>query len=91
MSNPQYSDEEVGRRGREIYEQTIRAQVETNDNIGKIVVIDAETGDFEIDTVGFKASRRLRVRHPKAVLLGLRIGYEAVDSFGGGDWGRTKR
>ena len=84
MSQPRLSNAEIARRGEEWYEQRIRAQVETEANIGKIVVIDVETGDYEVDDVGFKASNRVRARHPNAALLGLRIGYDAVEGFGGG-------
>ncbi len=84
MSHPRLSEAEIARRGEELYEQRIRAEVETEANIGKIVVIDVETGDYEIDDVGFMASRRVRAKHPDAALLGLRIGYDVVEDFGGG-------
>jgi hypothetical protein len=38
-----YSKEEFARRGNEIYESQVRSQVE-EDNHGKIVAIDIETG-----------------------------------------------
>jgi hypothetical protein len=83
MSHPRFSNEEIARRGQELYDQAIAAKVETEENIGKIIVIDIETGDYEIDEVGLKASERLRARHPDAVLLGLRIGCDSVEGFGG--------
>lgn len=49
MLHPFYTGEEIVRRGEEFYEQTIRHQVETEENIGKIVSIDIETGDYAID------------------------------------------
>lgn len=39
--------EEIGRRGQETYENTLRALLETGDNIGKIVSIDIESGDYD--------------------------------------------
>ena len=84
MSYPQISKEEIARRGEELYEEQIRPDVETEANMGKVIVIDVKSGDYEIDDVGLRASRRLRERHPDAVLLGLRIGYDAVEGFGGG-------
>jgi hypothetical protein len=84
MVHPRLSNDEIARRGQELYEQGIRAKVETEANIGKIIVIEVETGDYEIDDVGLKASKRLRARHPDAALLSLRIGYDAVEAFGGG-------
>jgi hypothetical protein len=84
MSDSHLSKEEIARRGEELYEQRIRPKVETEANVGKIIVIDVKSGDYEIDDVGLRASRRIRTRHPNAVLLGLRIGYDAVEGFGSG-------
>ena len=84
MPHPRFSPEETDRRGMELYEQQIRSQVETEENIGKIIVIDIETGEYEIDTDGLAASHRALSRHPGAALLGLRIGYDAVEGFGFG-------
>ena len=39
MVHPALKDEEIGRRGRQLYEKLVRAQVETEGNIGKIVCI----------------------------------------------------
>ena len=49
MNLPQlrYSKEEFNRRGNEIYKSKVRAQVK-QENRGKIVAIDIETGEFEI-------------------------------------------
>lgn len=83
MPHARISNEEIDRRGQELYERQIRDQVETPDNIGKQIVIDIETGDYEIDDDGLKASRRLLAKHPGAALYGLRIGYNAVYTIGG--------
>lgn len=83
MPHPRIRNEEIDRRGQELYDQQIRAQVETPENIGKQIVIDIETGDYEIDEDGLKASRRLMAKHPGAALYGLRIGYNAVYTLGG--------
>src|SRR6266536_3326875 len=83
MGNGRYSSEEVGRRGQEIYEEKLRARVETEENIGRIISIDIETGDFEIDDDLLKAGDRLLARHPGAPLYGVRIGYDAVYAVGG--------
>ena len=60
-------EDEIDRRGEELYEKTIRAKVETPENIGREIVIDVETGDYEIDADGLAASRRLLARHPEAL------------------------
>ena len=84
VTHRQLSDEEVGRRGQELYEKHIRQQVETAENIGKLVTIDIETGDYEVgDDKSLAAPRNLLAKHPQAELLTLRIGYNAVYGLGG--------
>lgn len=94
MGHSRIASNEIVRRGQEWYEQTIRPQVETEVNIGKQIVIDVETGAYEIaeegEEDGLAASRRLRTRHPNAALYGARIGYDAVYALGG-VLTRTKR
>jgi hypothetical protein len=68
----------------------LRHQVETDENIGKQIIIDVETGDYEIDDDGLAASLRLLAKRPDAPLYGVRVGYEAAYSLGGG-LRRTKR
>ena len=48
MGHPRFSGEEVCRRGREMYESTIRAHIDEQANRGKPLIIDIETGDYEI-------------------------------------------
>jgi hypothetical protein len=83
MPHARIRNEEIDRRGQELYERQIRQQVETPENIGKQIVIDIETGAYEISDDGLEASRRLLARHPDAALYGLRIGYNAVYTIGG--------
>ena len=74
---------EVARRARQLYENSIREQVEIDENIGKMVIIDFESGDYEVDETGLKAARKLGAKHPNARLFGIRIGYHVAVSFGG--------
>ena len=83
---PCYSKEEFARLGDEIYESQVRPQVEEC-NHGKIVAIDLDTGDFEIDASEITACDRLEARHPNAQVWMVRIGSRYVRRFGG----RTKR
>lgn len=71
------------RRGYEWYDRSIRSRVETQDNIGKLIMIDVSNGDYEIGEDGITIGRRLQERNPGAELLCLRIGYNAVYSLGG--------
>jgi hypothetical protein len=86
VRQPQYSKEEFARRGDEIYETRVRAQVEEC-NHGKIVAIDVETEDFEVDQSEIMACDRLEARHPDAQIWIVRIGSRHVRRFGG----RTRR
>lgn len=84
MGHARFASEEIGRRGKEWYENHIRAQVETEANIGLLVTIDIETGDYEIGGYrDFDGIRRLHEKHPGAALYTVRIGYNAVDVLGG--------
>ena len=83
MPHPRFSNKEIVRRGQELYPRDLRAQLEDQCD-GKIVVIDVETGDHEIDDDALKASHRVLVKHPGAASYALRVGYDAVYGFGGG-------
>jgi len=52
------SREEVARRARLLYKNSIRQQVETNENIGKMVIIDFESGVYKVDETRLKAARK---------------------------------
>lgn len=77
------SSEEVAKRANQLYESTIRQKVETEENIGKLVIINIETGDYEVDENGLQAAHNLYAKHPYARLFGIRIGYNVAASFGG--------
>ncbi len=77
------SREEVARRARQLYKNSIRQQVETNEDIGKMVIIDFESGDYKVDDTGLKAARKLSPKHPHSRLFGLRMGYNVAVSFDG--------
>ncbi|NJK38372.1 MAG: hypothetical protein HC920_11815 [Oscillatoriales cyanobacterium SM2_3_0] len=66
-----------------MYENGIHQNVEVEENIGKMVIIDIETGDYEVDKTGLQASRNLSKKHPNARLFGIWIGYNVTVSFGG--------
>ena len=48
MPHARIPSEEIGRRGKELYETKIRPIVETDENIGKLISINIETGDYAI-------------------------------------------
>jgi hypothetical protein len=77
------SREEVARRAKELYKNSIRQQVETEENIGKMVIIDIETGEYAVDKTGIESAHFLREKNPLARLYGIRIGYKVAVSFSG--------
>ncbi|MFM7220236.1 MAG: hypothetical protein ACKO21_08505 [Nodosilinea sp.] len=78
---PRYPKEEYARRGNEIYESQVRAQVEAG-NHGRIVAIDIETGAFEVADDVVAASQQLLTKYPDAQTWFIRIGHQAVYHFG---------
>ena len=83
MPHSRIPSDVIMRRGKEIYDSVLRERVETAENIGKQIVIDVETGEYEVDESGLQASLRMLKRKPDAALYGGRIGYNAVYSIGG--------
>jgi hypothetical protein len=67
-----YDREEFARRGEEIYDTQIRPQVEEN-NYGRVVAIDIETGAFELADDTVTASQQLLEKYPGAQIWRMRI------------------
>lgn len=84
-----WSVEEVAQRAKQFYENGIRQQVEHGDNIGKMIVIDAETGEYGIDKTSVETALSLKQKNPNARLFTMRIGYDVAFSFGGASLERT--
>ncbi|NJL63871.1 MAG: hypothetical protein HC903_21100 [Methylacidiphilales bacterium] len=83
MSKPKLSDEEITQRGRELYENSIRQRVETPGNIGKIISINVETGEYEIGDDLLVTNLKMRNKQEDAALWSERIGFNAVYAVGG--------
>ena len=71
---PRYSKEEFARRGDQIYERDIAPLVAEEDQ-GKFIVIDIESGVYEIDADELAASDRLLARKPDAQMWLRRVGW----------------
>jgi hypothetical protein len=76
-------DDNISRIGHEIYETRLRAKVETDENIGKLISIDIHTGDYEIGDKPLSTIQRLQARRPESEIWTERIGYDAVYAVGG--------
>ena len=81
MSHPRYTSEETARRGQALYEERLRAEVDARDR-GKFLVLDIETGEYEIDVDELAALQRAKRKNPDAVLYILRVGYPAAYRIG---------
>jgi hypothetical protein len=78
---PRYDETVHAERGRAIYDAQVRPLVEA-ENRGKVVAIDIDTADYEVDETTLAAADRLLARHPDAQLWFVRIGYPGVHRFG---------
>ncbi len=77
--------EEIGRKGEALYQEKIKPVVDPL-HYGKFVVIDVETGDYEIDKRDIVATDRLLERRPGAMTYGVRVGFLAAYRMGGRNW-----
>ena len=75
---PKYPLDEFARRGDEIYERDIKSQVDNEENRGKLVLIDIETGAWEMDADEMVVSKRMDERLPDAQLWEMRVGHRGV-------------
>ncbi len=82
MPSADYTGNEVVQRGQAIYEDRIRPKVEAG-NKGKYLVINIETGEYEMDTDDLTASKRAKARFGDAALFAMRIGFPAAYRLGG--------
>jgi hypothetical protein len=76
-------EDEVVRRGQALYEQKIRAVVDEPENRGKMLVINIETGEYEMDGDDVAAAKRAKARFGDAALFAMRIGHRAAYRIGG--------
>ena len=81
MSEPPVAHEEIARRGREHYDRVLRAELEP-EHTGEFLVLDVETGDYELDESQLAAFDRAEARHPDGVFYILRVGYRTATRIG---------
>ncbi len=89
MGYAEYSASEIVSRGEFLYAQEIRDRIAPQ-NQNRFVVIDIESGDYEVADTDVEATKALLVRHANAVLYGLRVGHRAAYSMGGHRLGSEK-
>jgi len=82
MAHPRYSSEEISARGQALYERRIQGSLTASDR-GKLLVLDIESGDFQLDTDELAAVKRARAEHPDGAFYVLRVGHSAAYHLGG--------
>ena len=83
MASRAYEPGEIAARGESIYQEQVLPQVGPVEK-GTFVVIDVESGDYEVDARDATPTRRLLKPRPEAVTYGVRVGYRAAYSHVGG-------
>jgi len=76
------SVEEVARLGEKLYDRDVRASVEGTYD-GHYLVLDVETGEFEVDADEVSAVLRAAARHPSGNHYLLRVGRPHAFRIGG--------
>lgn len=78
----QLSPSDIAKRGEVLYDQSLKQHVEPQ-HIGDFLVVDVETGDYEIGTDYILPTEHLLAKRPDAPLYALRIGYRSIGRIGG--------
>lgn len=81
MAHPRYSSNEIAERGQALYEREIQSALAASDR-GKFLVLDIETGQYEIDADGLAAVKRARAKRPDGAFYVLRVGQSAAYRLG---------
>lgn len=82
MSHPRYTSDAIVQRGQALYDQQIRTKVEASHK-GEFLVLDIETGEYEMDFNELHALQRAKAKNPDAALYILRVGYSTAYRLGG--------
>ena len=82
MPHPRLTNDEIARRGEEIYQQRLLPMMEP-DHQGRFLVVDVETGEYEVGDDYGRLLDELQTRHEEAALYVKRIGYPAAFRIGG--------
>ena len=73
---------DVAQRGQALYDAQIREKVET-EHRNKFLVVDVNTGDYEIDSVAVAAMQKAKEKNPNGVFYLIRIGHRTAYHMGG--------
>ncbi len=82
MSYWNHDPKEARARAEAIYRNKVLEQINETAELGKTVVIDIDTGDYEIDADDVVATQRLIKRRPNVFTYAFRVGYRAMGRIG---------
>lgn len=82
MAARDLNPDEITTRGQRLFNEKINPTLGPKDG-GKFVVINVDTGDFEIDKDDLAASKRAKSRFPGSPLFVVRVGAPAAYRLGG--------
>ena len=78
MSTVTASHMELVRQGQAFYDLALRPKLEP-EHRGEYLVLDVETGEYELDEDECAAIRRARAKKPHTLFYILRVGYPTAD------------
>jgi hypothetical protein len=81
IKDTKWSLDAIGERAEQFYAESLRDILETEENIGRLLLIDTETNRYVIGDNSREMARHLGVSHPEAVYM-IRIGYPAAVAIG---------
>jgi hypothetical protein len=81
MAHPHYSSAEIASRGQALYEREIQGSLAPGDR-GKFLVLDIETGEYELDADEVAAVKRARAKHPNGAFYVVRVGHPVAYRLG---------
>ena len=81
MPHPRFSSDEIAERGQALFDREIRSTLSPSEQ-GKFLVLDIETGDYELDKDELAAIKRARVKHPQGAFYMLRVGHRTAFRLG---------
>jgi len=73
---------DVARRAKQLYEEKLRFMLE-NEQHGKYVAIEPESGDYFLGATYSEAVMTAREKHPDHISFVIRIGHDAAIHIGG--------
>ena len=81
MGSQRLDHEELARRGQEYYDRVLRADLEPEHN-GEFLVLDVESGEYELDASQLAALDRAEAKRPDRVFYILRVGHRTAARIG---------